>query len=374
MRKGLLFFGLAATIQVSAGAAAAQTPPQTPQTSPAAAKSADAAQNRVVGEVVAVDAGARQLMLKTPQGESVAVNSDTKTVYRRVPAGEKTLDKAVAIAFEEIEPGDQILARGTAGAAQTLVARLLVVMSKGEVEQKRARDRAAWEQRGIEGIVTAVDAAAKQATVLASSAEGPKPLVLSFAGDVQVRRFSPDSVKYRDARPSSFAALKVGDRIHARGERSADGAPFTPEEVVHATFRMSGGRITSVDAATGEIKINDIPSKKPLSVFISADTVVRRLSPELVKRLQNAAGKPAAPGASPAGEDLQRKIEAMSPLKLTDLKPGDAVLVSSTADASAPRVTAIMVAAGVENYVKLFENGAARRDFNLTLGMPSGIN
>lgn len=368
MRKGLLIFGLAALIQVSGGAA----PAQTAQTSTASAKVADAAQNRVVGQVVSVDAAARRLVVKTPKGESVAVVADAKTVSRRVPVGEKTLDNAVVIAFEEIKPGDQILARGAADASKAFEARTLVVMSKDEVEQKRARDRAEWEQRGIEGVVTAVDAAARQATVLASSAGGPKPLVLSFAGDVKVRRFSPDSIKYSDALPSSFEQLKVGDQVNAKGERSADGTRFTPEEVVHATFRISGGRITAIDAATGEIKINDIPTKKPLSVFIGADSVVRRLSPELVKVLQSNAGKPAS--GSAAVEDLQRQIEAMSTSRITDLKPGDAILVSSTADKSAARVNAVMVATGVENYIRLFEGGNARRDFNLTLGMPSGIN
>lgn len=367
MRKGLLIFGLAAMVQAAAGTGAAQTA----QTSTASAKTSDAAQNRVVGQVVSVDAAARRLVVKTPKGESVAVVSDAKTVHRRVPVGEKTLDNAVNITFGDIKPGDQILARGAAGAAQAFEARTLVVMSKDEVEQKRARDRAEWEQRGIEGVVTAVDAATKQATVLASSAEGPKPLVLVFAGDVTVRRFSPDSMKYVDALPSSFDKLKVGDRVHAKGERSADGTRFTPEEVVYATFRISGGRITSIDAATGEIKIIDIPTKKPLSVFIGADAVVRRLSPELVKLLQSTAGKPAAGPA--AAEDLQRKIEAMGTSSIADLKPGDAILVSSTADATAPRVSAIMVATGVESYIRLFE-GSARRDFNLTLGMPSGIN
>jgi hypothetical protein len=371
MRKRLLIFGLAATIQASAGAIAAQTP----QTSPASAKSAEAGQGRVMGEVVSVDAGTRRLVLKTTAGESVAVSSDTMTVYRRVPAGEKTLDKAVVISFGEIGPGDQVLARGSAGtdgATRSLLARLLIVMSKDEVAKKRERDRAEWDAHGIEGVVTAVDQAAKQATVLTASAEESKPLVFNFAGDVRVRRFAPDSVKYRDAKPSSFGELKVGDRIRALGERNADGVHFTPEEVVYATFRISGGRITSIDAATGEIKINDIPTKKPLSVVIGTDSVIRRLSPELIKLLQNAASKSAATAGSATGEDLQRRIEAMSPLKLDDLKPGDAILVSSTAEASASRVTAIMVAAGVESYVKLFENGAARHDFNLTLGMPSG--
>ena len=368
MRKGLLIFGLAAMIQAAAGAAAAQTA----QTSTASAKTSDAAQNRVVGQVVSVDAAARRLVVKTPKGESVAVVSDAKTVHRRVPVGEKTLDNAVNISFEEIKPGDQILARGAAGASQAFEARTLVVVSKDDVEQKRARDRAEWEQRGIEGVVTAVDAAAKQATVLTSSAQGPKPLVLVFAGDVTVRRFSPDSMKYADALPSSFDQLKVGDRVHAKGERSADGTRFTPEEVVYATFRISGGRITAIDAATGEIKISDIPTKKALSVFIGSDSVVRRLSPELVKQLQSTAGKAAT--GSAVGADLQRQIESMSTLRITDLKPGDAIIVSSTADKSAARVKAVMLATGVESYIKLFEGGSARRDFNLTLGMPSGIN
>ncbi|MFL6286064.1 MAG: hypothetical protein ACJ74Q_23230 [Pyrinomonadaceae bacterium] len=367
MRKGLLIFGLAAMIQVAAVAAAAQTA----QTSTASAKSADAAQNRVVGQVVSVDAAARKLVLKTAKGESVPVVSDAKTICRRVPVGEKTLDNAVVIAFEEIKPGDQLLARGAA-ASQVFEARTLVVISKDDVEQKRARDRAEWEQRGIEGVVTAVDPATKQATVLASSAEGPKPLVLVFTGDVKVRRFSPDSIKYADALPSSFDQLKVGDRVHAKGERSADGTRFTPEEVVYATFRISGGRITAIDAATGEIKITDIPTKKALSVFIGSDSVVRRLSPELVKQLQSTAGKAAT--GSAVGADLQRQIESMSTLRITDLKPGDAIIVSSTADKSAARVKAVMLATGVESYIKLFEGGSARRDFNLTLGMPSGIN
>jgi hypothetical protein len=369
MRRGLLILGLAMVLASAAAHAA-----QTPQTSPANAGSADATQNRIVGEVVSVDSNARQLVLKTAKGESIAVSSDAKTIYRRVPVGEKTLDKAVAISFDEIAQGDRILARGIAGSPQTMTAQLLIVMSKDELAQKRARDRAAWEQRGIEGVVQAVDASARQATVLVSTPEGSKPLIVGFNDKVRVRRFAPDSVKYSDARSSSFAELKVGDRLHALGDRSADGTHFTPEEVVYATFRVSGGRITSIDAATGEIKINDIPSKKPLSVFIGADTVIRRLSPELVKLLQSAATKPAAPGTTTAGEDIQKKIEGMSPLKVTDLKPGDAILVSSTADAAASRVTAVMVAAGVESYVKLFENGAQRRDFNLTLGMPSGIN
>ena len=366
MRKGLLILGLAAMIPAAAGAAAAQTVP----TSTASAKSTDAAQNRVVGQVVSVDAAARTLVLKTAKGESVAVVSDAKTICRRVPVGEKTLDNAVVIAFEEIKPGDQLLARGAA-ASQAFEARTLVVISKDEVEQKRARDRAEWEQRGIEGVVTAVDPAAKQATVLASSAEGPKPLVLVFAGDVKVRRFSPDSIKYADALPSSFDQLKAGDRVHAKGERSADGTRFTPEEVVHATFRISGGRVTAIDAATGEIKISDIPTKKQLSVFVGPGSVVRRLSPELVKLLQNTAGQ-SAPGSARVA-DIQQQIEAMSTPRLADLKPGDAILVSSTADKSASRVTAIMLATGVENYIRLFE-GTTRRDFNLSLGMPSGIN
>ena len=46
--------------------------------------------------------------------------------------------------------------------------------------------------------------------------------------------------------------------------------------------------------------------------------------------------------------DLQQMLERMTPLKVEDLKPGDAIIVTSTEGADPGQITAITLLAGVE--------------------------
>ncbi|HEX8353406.1 MAG TPA: hypothetical protein VF611_10930, partial [Pyrinomonadaceae bacterium] len=134
----LLALGLCASF-VGAAAARAQQP------APPAAQAGEArpAQARVLGEVTALDASARRLTLKTGDGKSVAVRYDDKTLFRRVPAGETTLDKAVVIVAAEVGVGDRVIARGSES-ADALLARSVVVVSQADIAQKRQREREEW--------------------------------------------------------------------------------------------------------------------------------------------------------------------------------------------------------------------------------------
>lgn len=78
----------------------------------APAQEAPSAPARVLGEVVLSDSARRQLTLKTAQGGTLAVVLDDRTVYLRVPPGEKDLSHAVPIALSGIAAGDRVLARG----------------------------------------------------------------------------------------------------------------------------------------------------------------------------------------------------------------------------------------------------------------------
>jgi hypothetical protein len=337
------------------------------QTAPAAG-----AQGRVLGEVTAIELNAGRVTLKTAQGEQVVVACDDKTLYRRVPPGEKTLDKAVVIGLTDVSVGDRVIARGSAAdAGQPLLARAVIVVDHREIARKKERDRAEWQSRGIEGVVAEVGAETKEVRLLMQSAEGPKSLVIA-AGGSNIRRYAPDSIKYSDAVPSTVGEMKPGDRLRALGNRSDDGARFTAEEIVFGSIRTVGGFVTAVDAATGEIKINDIPTKQTLTIVVSHDSMLRRLPPSLAQKLLTAgAGNSAEAGGR--GAEFQKLIEQQPSGTINDLKVGDAILASTTVGATPSRVSAIILVAGVDSFLKQHMQQPTARAFNLTLGLPSGI-
>lgn len=345
----------------TAGAQAQQTPtPATPDKGYSG--------TRVLGEVSSVDKVKGQVQIKTADGQSFVATTDARTVYKRVPPGTTSLDKAESTSLEGVDVGDRVIARGkvSTGAVQT---RELIVISKLDIEQRRAREREEWARRGILGTVTALDAAKKEITVQARTAEGDRPVVVAAGeGEVRFLRYAPDSVRYRDAKQSTFAELKVGDQFRALGERSADGARFTPEEVVSGTFRTTAGKITAVNAQAGEVSISTVPDAQPMTVAVSGDSKLRRLTPEVLKVWEQRVAQPRSGSGS-----IQEMIDNLPPISLADLKAGDAVVVSSTMGSTPSRVTAITLAAGVEPLVKRLQE-KKRVDLNLGLGLPGGVN
>jgi hypothetical protein len=254
---------------------------------------------------------------------------------------------------------------------------MVIVMSKSEVAEKHERDRAAWLKRGVVGVVTALNPEKKEITLRTSSGAGSNAVITAAAAEGGTfLRYAPGSVRFRDAKLSSFAELKVGDQLRALGEKSADGTRYVAEEVVSGTFRTTGGKITAVDPATGEVKITDAQTQKPLTVIVIQDSMLRRLSPELVKSLQQNSSRPSTPDASGAQQgnqgDLQDRVEKSAVITLADLKPGDAILVSSITGADPSRITAVLIAAGVEEIVKRQMQQPSRPALNLGLGLPSG--
>lgn len=316
-------------------------------------------QNRVLGEVLKIDANTKQLTLKTTEGAQVTVECDDKTVYRRVPPGEKTLDKATPINLTDITVGDRVIARGnTTTGSNAISARSVIVMDSEAIAQKKQRDRAEWASRGIEGVVTALKPETNEITLLSQSSEGPKSFTVATSGS-HFLRYAPNSIRYSDARPSSIGEMKVGDRLRALINK--DGTRLVAEEIVFGSIRTVGGFVTAIDAGRGEIKINDIPSKQPLTIVVNSDSMLRRLSPEVSKLL-----------STDQKGTVQQKIEQQLPLTISELKVGDGILASTTMGTTPSLVNAIILAAGVDNFLKQHTQ-QARRDFNVTLALPSGV-
>ncbi len=353
---------------------------------------AKAAQARVLGVVTSVDG--RSITIKTDAGASSTVALDEKTNYLRVPPGEQDLKKAAKIALTDVSIGDRVLARSRVGEDQKPgPASSIIVMSKADLDKRQEAERLEWQKRGVSGTITAINPDTKEIIISARSRGMAKPLVIEPSDKAQYRRYATDSIRFSDAKPSLFAELKVGDQLRVLGDKNADETRIKPEMVISGSFHNIAGTISSVDAATGEIKIKNLQTKQPMMVKINPDSNLRRIPPMMammLTRTQSAGsgqgeasggsgagrgqqqGAPGSgPGGAPTGDrprmgaggsptssgsgmrmrggDFSQMMEQMPTFNIADLKVGDAViLAASTAGSDPGRVTAITLLAGVE--------------------------
>jgi hypothetical protein len=304
------------------------------------------APDRALGAVIKLDIGERLLTLKTDAGTEVVVTAQPTASFRRVAPGETDLQKAAVIALTDISVGDRVLARGRAGAnGNDFAAALIVVMSRGDIAQKEAADRADWERRGVLGVVTM--AGADQILINVRTVTGASSMVIKLAPNASVRRYAPGSVRFADARPSTLGEIQTGDQVRARGSRTADGSTMNAEEVVSGTFRTIAGIVVSPDPQQNEVRINDLETKKPLVVKVNAGSSLRKLQPQVAQAI----ALRVRGGAERTG-DLQQMIESSPSITLADLKAGDPIVVSGAVGANAQEVTAITLLTGVESILR----------------------
>jgi len=365
-----------------------------------------------IGEITAIDASAQLVHIKGDDGTTYTVSVAGNTSILRVPPGETDIKKATKITFSEINSGDRMLARGVpAEDGKTIPARTVVIMTKADLAQKRERDRADWQRRGVTGVVTALNPDKKEVGITTRGRDA-KSIVID-ASSAGFRRYASDSVRFADAKPSSFADLRTGDTVRALGDKSEDGSRLKADELVSGAFQTIAGTMESVDAAAGEVRLMDLQTKKPLTVRTNQNSLLRRLEPGiaamLARRLRPEAagaeaGGPAGPpaGASPPGGppssgapaggpggfrggfggpggpgggnfDLQQMLERMPALALADLKKGDAVIVSSSKSSDGSALTAIAFVAGVEPFLAAAPRSAGQVNlgsWNLDVGVP----
>jgi len=330
---------------------------QTPGQSPAAASPTpiDPAITplSVMGLVTNYTAETRQVTVTTNAGNQVAVTLSDATEFMRIPPGEKTKDKFIKIAQTDFAVGDMVFARGRMSQDQkNLPAREFYVMSKGDIALKRDREREEWKTRGVAGTVNAVNSEKKEITIDARTAEGTKLLILAATGQTTFKRYAPNSVRFSDAKASSFDELKSGDQLRALGNKSADGSSFTAEEIVSGAFQGLGGTITEINVDAKELKLNDVQSHQLVTVVIGKDSSMRRMTPELLTALTGGPQTPAKGSSDP-----QELFDQLPTLTIQELKVGDSILVSSSKGSDPSRVTAIAVVNGVGQLLQASQGG-----------------
>src|SRR3989440_12658683 len=257
----------------------------------------------VIGEVKNIDAATNQMIVRAESGVLSTVILNAKTQYKRMAPGAKSLTGATDIALSDVGPGDRVWARWRPGTDQTTAPAVqLVVMSKADLAKKQEEERAEWRKRGVSGIVKSVNPSTREITVSSRSLAGQSQVVIIPVTDkVLLRRYPPDTVpKYSEARPSKLEEVKVGDQLRALGDKSADGARLTAEEVLFGTFKIAGGTVTAIDAANNQIKINDLQTKKPLTIILKPESVLRRF-PENAAAMFGGGGMGMGPGGGGQG-------------------------------------------------------------------------
>jgi hypothetical protein len=342
---------------------------QAPET---AAGQASSRVQRVVGEVTSIDTSKRRLILKTDTGSQVVVMTDDKTSVVKAQPGARDLSATTPLTVAEVAVGDRLLARGTlAEDEKTLAARQLVVMSRSDIARKREEERAEWRRRGVSGVIKALDPSTGQVTVETRSLTGSQTIVVATLDHkATFKRYAPDSVRFSDAVPGSFAELQVGDQVRVLGDRTPEGSRVLAEQVVSGAFRIVSGAVKS--ASGREVTIVDNETGNPLTVVVGPDVMVRRLpaamAARLAKQFRAGAGQPEGdegragvrppratvegPAAETSGRTegatLQETLERLPPMPMEELKPGDQIAVSSPKSRTPGRLVAAVLLAGIE--------------------------
>jgi hypothetical protein len=339
---------------------------------------------RPVGTIKSISGNSITLTTDTGTDVTIVIQEGARLV--RVAPGQKDLKDAAPIQLQDLQVGDRLLVRGKlADDGKSVLAASVIVMKKTDIAEKQAHEREEWQRHGVGGLVNSVDANAG-AIAITTNALGPnKDVVIHISKDTILRRYAPDSVKFDDAKPGPLSEIVAGDQLRARGTRSADGKELTADEIVSGSFRNIAGPITAMDPGASTISVQDLLSKKTITLKITVDSQLRKLPPPMAQRIAMqlkgapadtpsnlSASTPAEPrgdgtqrggpggGRAGGGGDLQQAISRMPPASLADLQKGDVVMIVATQGTPESKSTVITLLGGVEPILEASpKNGAS---------------
>jgi len=391
--------GLALTLGLGAGSIFAQTPAPPPLS--------------ILGQVESVDAAARTLSLKVEDGTILTVALAEKGTVMKVAPGEKSLQNAVAIAFDGIAKGDRVLVRGGARNETRVEGALrVVVMAQTDLAARNESEQKAWRDRGVSGTVVSADAGngefilqtagrptpAAGAPAAPAAPTPPVSLVVD-AKKATIHRYADTSVKFDDAKPASVAEMTAADQVRVLGTRSEDGKRLTAERVVFGSFKTMALAIEKIDPATGTLSVKELETNHKLTLSLVSEASIRKIPAEMAVMFGGggrggarqaggggvAAGAEGQPqggmggGAGTAGRGpggaggrggrgMEDMVDRLPTITFADLKKDDWVgAVVSKIDASGKAVAFNMLA-GIEVFA-----ARANRSGGVDVGMPAGL-
>jgi hypothetical protein len=353
---------------------------------------------RPVGTVQAINGNA--ISVRTELGPEVTVLVQETTRILRIAPGQKDLKNATPMQLQDLQVGDRMMVRGSISEdAKSVLASSLLVMKKGDIQERQEHEREDWQKRGVGGLVNAVDVSSGTITLSTAASGSSKTLTVRVPKDAIVRRYAAGSVRFEDARLGTLDQIKPGDQLCARGSRSADGSELTAEEIVSGSFRNIAGTVISAAPDENAVRIMDVLSKKPVTVKITADSQLKKLSPMLAQRIAaRMKGASADTGQAPQAAianhrsmaqeprqgdsgssrshgtaDLQHILGRLPKVTMGDLQKGDAVMLVTTQGSDDSALNVVTLLTGVEPILTAAPNGQAAMLLSpWNLGSPAG--
>lgn len=370
----------------------------------------------VIGTVTSVDPSSHTVAIKEDKtGTDYVVNlANTKTLLKVDPTA-KDLKNATRITADDLAVGDRIQVGAIKSEAdpKSLTARSVILMSARDLQKVHADEAAAW-QHSTPGVVNAVDPATHTVTVNGRTADGLKTITVNAAA-AQFTRYSPENPKV--AAPSNIAEVEPGNQIRIIGQLGPDGTTMTANKIYTSSFRTIVGTVSSISADGKQITLKDLQTKQPVTISLNDDSsmhklpqmmaymLARRFNPDFKMPAggaggsgqgggrtggsQGGAGSPDAAAGSgqdqgagnwrggqgqggPGGQggtggmrggasngDLSQMIDRLPKIAPTDLKNGDAVIVSGMpVNGDKTHLLATNVIAGVE---PIFQSASPRQ-------------
>ena len=353
----------------------------------------------LIGTVEKVDAAGKVLAVKPDKTDQIAVKFDDKTQFLRLAAGETDTKKATRAAGTDVSVGDRVIARLREG-EDGKPAVFLYFSKQAELAQRKEKTADEWKN-GISGLADSVDQAGKKVVITVRGAGPAKSVTLDVSSNIlDVTRFSPDTGKNE---PSTLASIRPGDQVTVIGQKNADMTEIKVEAITSGFYKTLPVQIKSIDTATGQIMAMDLASKKPITISIGPDSVMKRLddatAQQLARRLNptiqegrggrggrgggNSEAAPVAiPGAAPdaaaggrAGRgggrplDLGKVVDQAPVITLADLKPNEPIVVAGAATDDLSKMRALKLISGVDPILRAApQNGTDPLAGNWSLG------
>jgi hypothetical protein len=363
----------------------------------------------LIGTVEKVDAAGKVLAVKPDKTDQTAVKFDDKTQFLRIPAGETDTKKATRAAAADVSVGDRVIARLREG-EDGKPAVFLYFSKQAELAQRKEKTAEEWKN-GVSGLADSVDQAGKKIVITVRGAGPAKSVALDVSSNIlDVTRFSPETGKNE---ASTLASIRPGDQVTVIGEKNADMTAIKVEAITSGFYKTLPVQIKSIDTAAGQILAMDLATKKPITISIGPDSVMKKLddatAQQLARRLnptiqaqgrggrggrgggagaEAEAAPVAIPGAAPdaaAGGrggrgggggrplDLGKVVDQAPVITLADLKPNEPIVVAGAATDDLSKMRALKLISGVDPILRAApQNGTDPLAGNWSLGGEGG--
>lgn len=337
---------------------------------------------KAIGKVKAINGSAMTVSPSSGPDVEVAVQPNARIL--RLAPGEKDLKNATPLSLQDLQVGDTVRVRGTGSEdGKSISALEVIVITASTVAAVSDQVRQDWQKRGVGGIVDSVDSATGTIHISIPRLGGKREIAIHTSKDTVVRRYAVDSARPENAKSSSFAEIRAGDQVRARGNRNTDGTEIDAEEIFAGFFPQFSASVKSVDSNTGMISLQDLKSKKTFEVKVTSESQLHKIPPELAqgfavrlrsmtsqalggaqtstathdaapstRQVPGSGNVPTGPGnrSNGGGRDLQQMISRLPSASLSDLnlQKGDAVVVLATEGSPSTPKTAITLLSGVD--------------------------